>query len=202
MQSAITELNAIAVSAAIHDGWRTLEAAQGRRTASTIWIIEPSRGAASAATRSSSPATTRSASSSRTRGARAGAKGYATLPYEDWLANAYDAWVARPGVPQAAASPRPRKVMVASAVGLVAAAGPDLARLQSYVVDVDGGRPAVGHRQGHRRSPAQIAGLVTAMAADHDDWVAKETGTRRAASCCTPTAGSSARTAASRSPTG
>src|SRR5213075_629768 len=29
-----------------------------------------------------------------------GKDGFATLPYEDWLECAYDAWVARPGVPQ------------------------------------------------------------------------------------------------------
>ena len=29
-----------------------------------------------------------------------GKGGFATLPYEDWLDSAYDAWVARPGVPQ------------------------------------------------------------------------------------------------------
>ena len=33
-------------------------------------------------------------------GARLGHRGFATLPYEDWFDSAYDAWVARPGVPQ------------------------------------------------------------------------------------------------------
>ena len=33
-------------------------------------------------------------------GVQWGKGGFATLPYEDWLDSAYDAWVARPGVPQ------------------------------------------------------------------------------------------------------
>ena len=76
-----------------------------------------------------------------------GHKGYATLRYEDWLANAYDAWVARPGVPQARFT-QASKVMVASGVGLVAAGGPDLARLPDYVVDVAAGGKLSGDRQG------------------------------------------------------
>ena len=32
-------------------------------------------------------------------GSQWGRGGFATLPYDDWLASAYDAWVARPGVP-------------------------------------------------------------------------------------------------------
>jgi len=33
-------------------------------------------------------------------GTKWGHNGYATLPYDDWLDNGYDAWVGRPGVPQ------------------------------------------------------------------------------------------------------
>ena len=36
-----------------------------------------------------------------------GRRGYATLPYADWLDNAYDAWVARPGVPAGRHHPAP-----------------------------------------------------------------------------------------------
>ena len=67
-----------------------------------------------------------------------GSGGYATLRYEDWLENAYDAWVARPGVPQTLFA-RPRQWTVPAADGVISTVGPNLQRLPKYVVDVIAG---------------------------------------------------------------
>jgi hypothetical protein len=167
MQSAITELNAIAVSAAIHEGWQTLKLHPGPGGKETA-IIEPSSTPLGGHAFLIAGYDEIGFLVQNSWGTTWGNKGYATLRYEDWLDNAYDAWVARPGVPQARFY-QASKVMVASGVGLVSAGGPDLARLPAYVVDVaGGGRPSGSGKVSS--SPAQIDGLVAKMAADHDDW--------------------------------
>jgi len=176
MQSAVTELNAIAVSAAVHDGWRTLRPHK-RADGKTVWIIEPSVAPIGGHAFLIAGYNEDGFLVQNSWGTSWGHKGYATLRYEDWLANAYDAWVARPGVPQARFT-QASKVMVASGVGLVAAGGPDLARLPAYVVDVTAGGKLSGTGK-VSSSPAQIADLVTKMGADHDDWVANETDQTR-----------------------
>ena len=168
MQSAITELNAIAASAAIHEGWRTVKPYPGP-DGKPVCIIEPSTTTLGGHAFLIAGYNEVGFLVQNSWGTEWGHKGYATLRYEDWLANAYDAWVARPGVPQARFT-QASKVMVPSAAGLVGAGGPDLARLPAYVVDV----AADGHPSGTGKvssSPAQIDGLVRKMAADHDDWV-------------------------------
>ena len=62
--------------------------------------------------------------------------GFATLPYDDWLDSAYDAWVARPGVPQTPfARPRSRTT-TASSGDLATAPGTDLHSLEAHVIDL------------------------------------------------------------------
>ena len=169
MQSAITELNAIAVSAAIHEGWRTPKLHPG-------------------------PAGSRSRSSSRSGDAAIGGhafliagyneigflvqnswgttwgkNGYATLRYEDWLDNAYDAWVARPGVPQARFD-QASKVMVASGVGLVVGRS---ARTSPGYPPTWSTWPAVAARRARARSRAARPRSTASWRrwrADHDDW--------------------------------
>jgi hypothetical protein len=172
MQSAITELNAIAVSAAIHEGWRTPVERLGS-DGHPIWVIEHSDTPLGGHAFLIAGYNDFGFLVQNSWGTEWGRKGYATLPYEDWLANGYDAWVARPGVPQTHFF-QGSQITVPSEAGLVAAAGPDLARLQSYVVDVTtGGVPSGTGRVSS--SPAQIEGLAKAMAAQHDAWV-QETG--------------------------
>jgi hypothetical protein len=168
MQSAITELNAIAVSAAIHDGWRTVTQHPGP-DGKPVAIIEQSSTPLGGHAFLIAGYDEVGFLVQNSWGSDWGRNGYATLRYEDWLANAYDAWVARPGVPQARFY-QASKVMVATGVGLAAAGGPDLSRLPDYVVDVAaGGRPSGSGKVSS--SPAQIDSLVKKMAADHDDWV-------------------------------
>jgi Papain family cysteine protease len=176
MQSAVTELNAIAVSAAIHDGWRTLKPYDGP-DGKPVWIIEPSEVPIGGHAFLIAGYNEHGFLVQNSWGVDWGHNGYATLRYEDWLANAYDAWVARPGVPQARFT-QASKVMVASGAGLVAAGGPDLSRLPDYVVDVTAGGKLSGTGK-VSSSPAQIDALVTKMGTDHDDWVASETDQAR-----------------------
>ena len=103
-----------------------------------------------------------------------GRHGYATLPYADWLDNAYDAWVARPGVPQVGIVPRRRKVIPAGG-GFVVGAGMDLVRLKSYVVNVTaGGRMDTKGKA--TSDPAQIAALAAKMTTDIEAWATPAQG--------------------------
>jgi hypothetical protein len=99
MQSAIAELHAIVASGMIHEGWRKPadETADGRgfvirRTS----MSKPIGGHAFALVGYNDIGFL----VQNSWGASWGKGGFATLPYEDWLDCAWDAWVARPGVPQ------------------------------------------------------------------------------------------------------
>ena len=167
MQSAITELGAIAVSAAIHEGWRTPVAGRG------IWRIRRSPNRMGGHAFLIAGYNDDGFLVQNSWGTSWGHNGYATLTYDDWLDNGYDAWVARPGVPQVAGG-MGRRAMVQGGRSLVAAAGPDLVRLKSYVIDVTAG--GLLSTQGKvTSSPAQIDAMAVAMEAQHDAWVA-ETG--------------------------
>ena len=132
-------------------------------------------------------------------GHRLGHNGYATLPYEDWLDNAYDAWVARPGVPQTLFV-RPRQWTVPAGDGVISTVGPDLTRLPKYVVDVEArGLPSAGGKV--QSSPRQIKDLVAEMGSQHDRWI-KDTGVATRHVVLYAHGGSSTRTAASAPPTG
>ena len=174
MQSAITELNAIAVSAAIHEGWRRPRP-YAKDGGKPIWIIdrsvsnEPLGGHAFVFVGYNEVGFL----VQNSWGANWGHKGYATLPYEDWLDNGYDAWVARPGVPQTLFA-RPRDWTVPVSNGVINGVGPNLARLPAYVIDVvANGLPSAAGKVSS--SPRQIGGLAASMARQHDRWVA-ETG--------------------------
>jgi len=169
MQSAITELNAIAVSAAVHEGWRTPQ--EQVHDASSIWVIEPSSQPLGGHAFLIAGYNDVGFLVQNSWGTDWGHGGYATLPYDDWLANGYDAWVARPGVPQVGAGLR-RRVVVAAGRSLVAAAGPNLARLKSYVIDVTaGGR--LSDKGKVTSSPDQIAELAATMESQLDAWAAE-----------------------------
>src|SRR5438552_9828994 len=98
MQSAIGELNAIAVSAAIHEGWRTPKST--RHKGGPIFKIEPSDQKAGGHAFLIAGYNDVGFLVQNSWGPGWGHSGYATLPYEDWLEHGYDAWVARPGIPQ------------------------------------------------------------------------------------------------------
>jgi len=172
MQSAITELNAIAVSAAIHEGWRTpRQRPHGSR--GPIWVIERSSQVMGGHAFLITGYNDVGFLVQNSWGTDWGDGGYATLPYEDWMDNAYDAWVGRPGVPQVGIR-QGRRVLVAGGRSLVAASGPNLTRLKKYVIDVTaGGRLSTQGKV--TSSPSQLDEMVKAMEAQHDLW-ASETG--------------------------
>lgn len=178
VQSAITELRAIAVSGIIHDGWVSpVRVRKGRRTA---YIIR----------RDISP---------HARGGHAyclvgydeigflvqnswgtdwGSRGFATLPYEDWLDSAYDAWVARPGVPQTPFYSGRTRTAQATNGALVTAAGPDLRRLSYHVVNTgnDGRLSTTGK---FVSNPPQVERLVEHMGAWHEFFLRRGRAKRR-----------------------
>ena len=152
MQSALTELNAVAASAAIHEGWR--KPVREMHNGQPIWVIRRPEG------RDPEPLGGHAFLLAgyndvgflvqNSWGTTWGRHGYATLPYADWLDNAYDAWVARPGVPQVGIVPRRRKVIPAGG-GFVVGAGMDLVRLQVVRGRRHGGRPDGHEGQGDER---------------------------------------------------
>ncbi|HEY7523994.1 MAG TPA: C1 family peptidase [Candidatus Limnocylindrales bacterium] len=168
MQSAITELNAIAVSAAIHEGW--LAPRRRGRGAAAMTVIEPSDNPVGGHAFLVAGYNDVGFLVQNSWGTEWGRHGYATLPYDDWFKNGYDAWVARPGVPQLGVAPR-RRVVVAPGTTLTVGTGPDPARLKSYVINVTaGGRPS--DKGKIRSTPEQIRGIVDAMRVQHDTWIA------------------------------
>ena len=176
MQSAITELNGIAVSAAIHDGWRRPKRRKhGRRD--EIWLIERSDEPLGGHAFLIAGYNDVGFLVQNSWGTTWGHNGYATLTYDDWLDNGYDAWVGRPGVRQVGIAPR-RQVVVAAGKSLIGASGPNVARLKDFVVDVTaGGR--LSDKGKVAGSPEQIDGLVAAMESQHDAWVTPTDQDRR-----------------------
>jgi len=167
MQSAITELHAIVASSMIHDGWSN--PAQETIKGETMHVI-------------------RRRPTDQVRGGHAfalvgynsvgflvqnswgkdwGKGGYATLPYEEWLESAYDAWVARPGVPHTPLARTQRHVV--SQGGLSREQGPDLDRLRPHVVNLGNqGRLSTNGR--FTSSTAQLQSIITSMADHHKAW--------------------------------
>ena len=93
-----------------------------------------------------------------------GSRGFATLPYDDWLDSAYDAWVARPGVPQTPFYSGRTRTAAATGGELATAAGPDLRRLAYHVVNTgnDGRLSSTGK---FVSNPAQVERVVGHMEA-------------------------------------
>ena len=181
MQSAITELFGIVASAV--DPRRLVRArgrdpdASGRRSHDDAHHhADRTSRRRSAATRSASSGTTTSASSCRTPGARQwGDKGFATLPYDDWLESGYDAWVARPGRPLGRVSRGSAASCWATpaARGFVEAPGPDLQRAVEARGEPRQQRPAVAERAGSPARKTQIDSIFAEMAATHAAWASE-----------------------------
>lgn len=174
LQSAITELNAVAVSAAVHDGWTEPKPYFDERNAKSkrpLWVIDrtpdnqPMGGHAFLLAGYNEVGFL----VQNSWGPTWGNGGYATLRYEDWLENAYDAWVARPGVPQTLFA-RPRQWTIPTRDGVISTVGPNLQRLPKYLVNVTiGGRLSGSGKVSS--SPCQIDDLVTEMGRQHDAWL-------------------------------
>jgi hypothetical protein len=175
MQSAITELGAIAASAAIHEGWRKPAARQ--RHGKPSWVIDRSPVEMGGHAFLIAGYNDDGFLVQNSWGTSWGHNGYATLRYDDWLDNGYDAWVGRPGVPQLGGG-KGRRQMISGGRTLVAASGPDLVRLKSYVIDVTAG--GMLSSQGKvTSSPTQIDAMAVAMEAQHDAWITATSPERR-----------------------
>lgn len=182
LQSAITELNAVAVSAAVHDGWQTPKPyfdEKDPKSRKPLWVIDrtpdnqPMGGHAFLFAGYNEIGFL----VQNSWGTSWGKDGYATLRYEDWLENGYDAWVARPGVPQTLFA-RPRQWTVPTPDGVISTVGPNLQRLPKYLVNVTAGGGLSGSGK-VSSSPCQIDDLVTEMARQHDAWVNADAATTR-----------------------
>jgi hypothetical protein len=138
MQSAINELYAVAVSSAIHDGWRVPVMMKDPVSGKDIHVIVRSEESESLGGHAYILVGYNQVAFlvQNSWGTEWGDGGFATLPYDDWLDSAYDAWVARPGVPQTPfARPRTRTA-AASSGDLATAPGTDLHSLEAHVIDL------------------------------------------------------------------
>jgi hypothetical protein len=108
LQSAVTELSAIAASAAIQDG--PARPTPVERNGDRMWVIERPPGARQLGGHAFCVVGYNDVGLlvQNSWGREWGYNGFATLPYDDWLDGAYDAWWpvrARPPCPGARAQP-------------------------------------------------------------------------------------------------
>jgi hypothetical protein len=177
LQSAITELNGIVVSAVVHDGWATpVELRDGR---GTLFVIRRTVDARSLGGHAFALVGYNDVGFlvQNSWGGGWGKGGFATLPYEDWLDTAYDAWVVRPGVPKTPfASGRSTKV--ATSGDLATAPGPDLRRLAVHVINL-GNNGKLSTTGAFVSTPAQVDRVFDHMERWHDFWREREPGLPR-----------------------
>lgn len=170
MQSALNELHVIVASAAIHNGWEEpiLMRKGGGKPVHTI--VRPDQpiavgGHAFALVGYNEVGFL----VQNSWGKGWGKGGFATLTYEDWLDSAYDAWVARPGVPRTPFAEGRNRAALATGGELATGPGPDLERLKDFVINL--GNNGLLSRTGKATSsPQQIEKLFTKMDAQHRSW--------------------------------
>jgi hypothetical protein len=178
MQSAISELHAIAVSAAIHDGWTKPKFVElGKERYAVIARAaepKPKGGHAFALVGYNEIGFL----VQNSWGADWGDAGFAILTYEDWLLSAYDAWVARPGVPKTPFARPPSSTAQTATGGVVVHGGPNLLLLRNFVVNTSNdGR--LSERGKMTSTPLQVNDIFTNMAAKHASWLSAGETTAR-----------------------
>jgi hypothetical protein len=171
VQSAVTELHAVVASARIHSGWIEPKAEQREDDGTTHYIIRRSPGIDQLGGHAFTIVGYNDTGFliQNSWGPSWGRKGFATLTYEDWLISAYDAWVARPGVPSAVNLRKDTKVVTATTGGMAQGPGPDLERLKNHVVNLGND----GRLSGNGRfvsTVGQINKIFENMQATHNDW--------------------------------
>lgn len=170
VQSAVNELHAIVASAVIHSGWNV--PVRVRKTdGSELHIIDRHADVTLLGGHAFAIVGYNDIGFlvQNSWGTQWGAKGFATLPYEDWLASAYDAWVARPGVPSVL-NVRGNTKMVTTTMGAVGqGSGPDLQRLKAHVVNI-GTEGRLASKGRSVSSPAQVGYVVERMREWHSFW--------------------------------
>ena len=178
MQSAINELRAIAVSACIHEGWE--KPIPMRRKSETMYLISRpvnahARGGHAFALVGYNEIGFLVQNS---WGADWGKKGFATLPYEDWLDSAYDAWVARSGVPNTPFATGRVLTTNSTGVGLATGRGPDRKRLEYHVINL-GNQGRLSTTGSFVSTPAQIHRVFDRMGEWHAEWRRHKPGLKR-----------------------
>jgi hypothetical protein len=172
LQSAISELHAIAVSGRIHDGWLAPVEVNNPNDGRSLRVIQrrvdsQTRGGHAFALVGYNDVGFLVQNS---WGATWGKGGFATLPYEDWLDSGYDAWVVRPGVPRTPFASGRASTPTGTGGRLVTAPGPDLDRLTRHVVNLgNNGRLSTQGR--FISTPAQIERIFEHMGRWHDWWL-------------------------------
>jgi hypothetical protein len=140
MQSAITELFGIVVSAAVHDGWfePTVVARTVGGQPQTMHVITRTDSSKAVGGHAFCLVGYNEVGFlvQNSWGSEWGHGGFATLPYDDWLESGYDAWVARPGVPSVVSRRARTKLLSQPGGGLVEGPGPDLELLSKHVVNL------------------------------------------------------------------
>ncbi len=169
MQSAVSELYGIAASSVIHEGWQQprVVVKGGRR----MTVIERAPGAALLGGHAYAIVGYNEVGFlvKNSWGSDWGRNGFATLPYDDWLQSAYDAWVARPGVHSVVSFRERSKLVQDTTGGLAAGPGPDLVRLQRHVVNLGNeGRLSTSGR--FRSTPKQVDLVFSRMQEYHERW--------------------------------
>ena len=179
VQSAISELFAIAVSGVIHEGWIT-PAVVERQDGEQLHVIHRPVYAKTVGGHAFALVGYNEVGLlvQNSWGTTWGKGGYATLPYEDFLDSVYDAWVARPGVPNTPFATGRSRTALATGGEMVTAPGPDLRRLKAHVVNLGNN----GRLSDHGRfvsTPQQVQGAFEHMARWHDFWLQHGLTTKR-----------------------
>ncbi len=197
LQSAVSELSAVAAAAAVHDGWkkpvRVTRTVNGEQQTMHVITKTPTSKALGGHAFCIVGYNEVGFLVQNSWGAEWGHKGFATLPYDDWLESGYDAWVARPGVPAIISQRAGREVSPLPSGGLALAPAADINKLAPHVVNVgNNGRLSTSGR--FTSSPAQLDQIFAKMRACHEEWEAEagaeaESERGRAGSCSTPMAG-------------
>ena len=172
VQSAISELNGIVASAAIHEGWST--PTKVVREGETMYVIEKPAGAADLGGHAFCIVGYNRVGFlvQNSWGKQWGRLGFATLPYDDWLDSAYDAWVARPGVWSIVNQRSHTQVVTVTGGRLADGPGPDLVRMAQHVVNLgnDGKLSPTGR---FASNPGQIERAFERMAEYHEFWAGR-----------------------------
>jgi hypothetical protein len=170
LQSAISELNAICASAVIHDGW--IEPTVMQRGRKTMHVIARRVDAKQLGGHAFAFVGYNEVGFlvQNSWGTTWGKGGFATLPYEDWLDSAYDAWVTRPGVPKTPFASGRTRTAPGTGGELVTAPAPDLKRLAVDVVNL-GNQGRLSTTGSFVSTPAQLDRAFGHMQRWHDKWL-------------------------------
>ena len=174
LQSAVNELRAIAVSAQVHTGWLNPTPIL-RPDGTTLYLIEKTAESAHLGGHAFAIVGYNDVGFlvQNSWGSGWGRNGFATLTYEDWLTSAYDAWVARPGVPSSVNLRNITQVVTTTSGVVSQGPGPDLDRLQGHVVNLgNDGRLSTSGR--FISTPAQIDHIFGQMQSVHERWNAED----------------------------